>query len=281
MAFAHPKFLMHVDSTGESTPSHRSLAPSSHQLLRSPAPPPPANLYEGGAAAFNVDPGIPFLATAGPTEAGSSDGGSIKEESPREMRFVGGFVTGIKKAVRNSLRDRMRSQQAGPPLPMRAQPPQFRDSGYARSASQLYPPPPIAPSQVNVDYHASHHAPARPPSETFLGHHPHQHKHNDETTVTWNQQIFSPEVMPSPISAESEYASDYAMLPDFPPSENSLKSYIRRASKLVHDISTLPWVETERITADYYPGKRRDKASRHPAFTWGSHSDSGVSSETR
>ncbi|KIM38892.1 hypothetical protein M413DRAFT_447574 [Hebeloma cylindrosporum] len=265
---ARPGTLTHIDFDGERTPSSQRSRDRS-QTLWSPAPPPPANLYPEGAATFNVDPGVPFLATAGPTDAGSSEGGSIKEESPRDKRFVGGFVTGIKKAVRNSLR---RSQRTEPPLPMYAQPPQFRDSGYAGSTSQLDPPPPIAPPQhARSSSSPSYDSPARPPSETLIGHTTHHPKLHDQATVVGHQEIFPPESMESPVSAETVYGPDYiGMTPPHPESDTSLRSYLKRASKLVYEISALPWVAPERVTVDYYPerSKRCDEPERHPAIVW-------------
>ena len=260
---ARPGTLTHVE---QRTPSSQKSRDRS-QELRSPIPPPPANLYEGGAAAFNVDPGIPFLATAGPTEAGSSEGGSIKEESPQDKRFVGGFVTGIKRAVRNSLKRRTE-----PRLPLYAQPPQFRDSGYAGSTSQLNPPPPIAPPQhFRSSSSPSYDSPARPVTETILAHPPPNPKLHDQSTVTENHRILSPGPMDSPHSAKLEFDPGYrAKNPPPAPSETSLRSYLRRASQLVSDISTLPWVSPDRVTVDYYPErtKRRDEPQRHPAIIW-------------
>jgi len=265
---ARPGTLTHVDLADNRTPSSQRSRDRS-QPLWSPVPPPPANLYEGGAAAFNVDPGIPFLATAGPTDAGSSEGGSIKEGSLRDKPFVGGFVTGIKKAVRNSLK---RSQRVEPTLPLYAQPPQFRDSGYAGSTSQLNPPPPIVPPKdIRSSSSPSYDSPARPPSEALLGHPPHNPKIRDQTTSIEHQQIFPPELVDSPVSADIPYADSYRKrLPTRPESDTSLTSYIKRASKLVSHISTLPWVAPERVTVDYYPErtKRCDEPQRHPAIAW-------------
>jgi len=274
---ARPGSLPHVDSvTGHTTCSQRSLGPSRN--LWSPAPPAPANLHQENAAVFNADPGIP--STAGPTDAESSDGGSIKQELLQENRFVGGLVTGIKKALRNSLRDQVKTRQMEPPLPMYAQPSQFRDSGYAGSTSQLNP----RPSQNYDDFRSSsslsrtaHYSFARTPSETLLGHPPLVPKLYDETNIVAPQQIFSPEAMDSPVSAEPEYGSDYiGIAPDALENDSSLKTYIRRVSKLVHDISTLPWVATERVTVDYYPEHStwHEKLQRHPASAWPNENDS-------
>ena len=274
---ARPGSLPLVDSVaGHTTSSQRSLDPS--QNLWSPAPPAPANLHQESPAAFNVDPGL--ASRAGPTDAESSDGGSIKQDLLQEIHFVGSLVTGIKKALRNSLRDWMKTRQMEPPLPMYAQPSQFRDSGYAGSTSQLNPRPPQGYDDFrssSSSSRTSHDSFARAPSKTLLGHPPLSLKLYDETNIVTPQQIFTPEAMDSPVSAEQEYDSDYvAMAPDALESDSSLKTYIRRVSKLVYDISTLPWVATERVTVDYYPEHStwHEKPQRHPAPARSNENDS-------
>ena len=77
--------------------------------------------------------------------------------------------------------------------------------------------------------------------------------------------------MDSPVSAETVYGSDYVGMRIPPPeSDTSFRTYLKRASKLVSDISTLPWVAPDRVTVDYYPErtKRRDEPQRHPAILW-------------
>ena len=132
-------------------------------------------------------------------------------ESPQDKRFVGGFVTGITRAVRNSLK---RSQRTEPPLPQYAQPPQLRDSGYAGSTSQLNPPPPTAPPQdFRSPSSPTHESPARPPSETVLGHPPPNPKLHDQTTVITPQKISPPEPMGSPVPAELKRDRRYKKYP--------------------------------------------------------------------
>ena len=274
---ARPGSLPLVDSVaGHTTSSQRSLDPS--QNLWSPAPPAPANLHQESAAVFNVDLGL--ASRAGPTDAESSDGGSIKQDLLQETHFVGGLVTGIKKALQNSLRDRMKTRQMEPPLPMYAQPSQFRDSGYASSTSQLNPRPPQGYDGFRSSSslsRTSHYSFARPPPETLLSHPPLDPKLYGETNIVSPQKIFSPEAMDSPVSAEPKYGSDYVgMAPDALESDSSLKTYIRRVSKLVYDISTLPWVATERVTVDYYPEHStwHEKPQRHPAPARSNENDS-------
>ncbi|KAF8956471.1 hypothetical protein BDZ97DRAFT_1851689 [Flammula alnicola] len=255
-----------------SPPTH---APSFSRELKSPIPPPPANLYQGNASAFNVDPGIPFLATAGPTDGGSSHTGSVRDESPREKNFVGGFVTGIKKAVRRSLRESAKDRPAQTDI--YTQPPQFRDSGYGSSTPQLVAPPPIPPASFPGYYqrppssHRAHDSP-RAPSETLLGDHEGEKGERGDNTVVGHQEIRSPEAIMSPVSADPEFGSDYAQMeaPTPPPSDVSLNTYLQRARKFVQGVSNLPWVAKERVTADYYPERtrRRDEPKHHPAIAW-------------
>lgn len=160
-----------------------------------------------------------------------------------------------------------------PPLPMYAQSSQFRDPGYAGSISQKHPPPPQGYDNFRSSSHTSHDSFARAPSETLLGHPP---KVYDETNIVAPQQIFFPEAMDSPISAEPQYSSDYIGMAPGALEIDILKTYIRRVSKLIHDISTLPWIATERVTVDYYPehSKRCDELERHPAPAWSNENDS-------
>jgi hypothetical protein len=116
-------------SSGRPTPPHiypNAFSPSpSIQQLRSPVPPPPANLFGGNPGAFNVDPGVPFLGTAGPSDAGDSDEEFIDRfESPK--RTVGEFVTGLKKALTINRSQRRSSYQQDevypPPIMIRPTP---------------------------------------------------------------------------------------------------------------------------------------------------------------
>ncbi|KDR74610.1 hypothetical protein GALMADRAFT_157273 [Galerina marginata CBS 339.88] len=282
-----------VDSSGRPLSGHSSQQTYSAEL-KSPIPPPPANLYPPGTpSAFNVDPGVPFAATQGPTDAGS-DNGSVRDEPQEEKRFVGGLVTGIKKVVRNSLRAASRSQyqqqqqyqpqqQPGWNQSIYAQPPEFRDSGYAASSSQLAPAPlgpapgVLSPIQdVQSPPPSSHrvetiYSSPRPPSETLIGHA--EPKFGRQRTPSLApQEIIPPEIM-SPVSASLEPGSDYgAMNATPPPSEASLRTYFKRVKKIAKDVHDLPWVAKERVTTDYYPERtRRRDEPKHPAIAWRSH----------
>jgi len=111
---------------------------------------------------------------------------------------------------------------------------------------------------------------ARPLSETLVGHSTNNPKLHDQTTVIGHQQIFHPEPMESPVSAETVYGPDYiGMTPPHSESDTSLRSYLKQSSRLIHGISMLPWVVPDRVTVDYpQRSKRRTETERHPVVVW-------------
>ncbi|KAF5325525.1 hypothetical protein D9619_009533 [Psilocybe cf. subviscida] len=129
------RYSTRTRNTHYSTPSHNQNqngheASIDRNRLLSPVPPPPANLHSPQTVgAFNADPGVPFLATAGPTEDGSDDGqgdrgyddaDAYRSDVPASMRpgpgprnLVGGLVSGIKNVVRKSTRRRREENTSG------------------------------------------------------------------------------------------------------------------------------------------------------------------------
>ncbi|KAF9559116.1 hypothetical protein CPC08DRAFT_724122 [Agrocybe pediades] len=295
----HAPTTPRVDYPGDAGP--QTTPPISH--LRSPIPPPPSNLFQGNATAFNVDPGVPFLATAG----GSSDGGGGRSQagSPdkekatptSDRRFVGGIVTGLKKVVRRSLRERPPRPKAG-----QSEPP-LRDSGYE---------PEYGNDNQSYTSHASSRKSSRSasiPSVTLVGHMqegydteedykkaqmqyipedyerygygefpvPEAAMHYAQQQVPveqqqQHQQLVSPEILRSPISADVAYGPDYARMdpPTPPPSNASIGTYLKRVQHFVETVNNLPWVGKERVTVDYFPEKKQRKLEpkRHPAIVW-------------
>ncbi|KAF8800114.1 hypothetical protein BYT27DRAFT_7263262 [Phlegmacium glaucopus] len=270
-----PRFLSESParqpSSGKSTPAHISRpgqplspapAPSSSQLL-SPVPPPPANLFAGNAAAFNVDPGIPFLATVGPSDAGNSDKGSINQnESPK--RFVGGFVTGLKKALttKGSRRQSSKYQQAGEEI--HSLPTMIRDSGYAAS-SRLEEPPANQPPLTTFPPSAP---PSYPPATSEQPFH-----YNAPPVAPYDDIQSLDSIDISAIKARVGYGPDYAKMdrPTPPQSDISFNTYMTRFQNFVHDLAALPWISNERVTVDYYPAaseRRGKRLSHRPAIVW-------------
>lgn len=276
-----PRFLsespVHQLSSGKSTPpphiSPDSFSPSpSIQQLRSPVPPPPANLIGGNPDAFNVDPGVPFLATVGPSDAGDSDKGSINEfESPK--RTVGNFVTGLKKAltVKRSRRKSSKDQQEEiyPPLMM------VRDSGYATSDRlEATQPPPLTTF-----------SPSPPPTRDL----PLATSNDYQTTNDHGHDAPSFDSLASAVTALVGYGPDYIKMdrPTPPQSDVSFNTYMVRFQNFVHELAGLPWMANDRVTVDYYPSatERIHKRFPHrPFITWRSkdynYADYHLDSET-
>ncbi|KAF9522336.1 hypothetical protein CPB83DRAFT_840565 [Crepidotus variabilis] len=291
-------------SYSESSGGRRS-PPRFHENLRSPIPPPPANLHSGAPTTFNVDPGVPFLATEGPStesERGSLD--SRDENSPLPKKFVGGFVTGLRK-IRRSLRESSRDYRQQPledlypdgpfgtaphmPVPQpaphvaNAPPPlRLRDSGYASEPSPLDPLPPERKTST-TEAHVSHdhqHDIVQPSSGPI----PHRLRPRKAVTVGPNHEykpasayyplaqntIPTPPLQAtSPMSATLEYGSDYRYMDVPDKSDMSIGSYVRRIQGFIHDISSLPLTSKGRVTYDYYPEiELRDERHRKPAIQW-------------
>ena len=265
---------VHISHPGQPLPSHASSQPPAPQL-RSPIPPPPANLYGENASAFNVDPGIPFLGAVGGIEAGNLDKRPINgNESPNR---VGGIVSGLKKAltIKDSRRDSSGYPQAGEDIYSR--PILVRDSGYAASNSIQQP---LLPA--NQPPHFTTFSPPPPLSQDSL---PvtSQPPPNDYQAMVNNYQNSSPDAalhdppsldsMVSAYTAHVGYAPGYARMdrPTPPQSDVSFNTYITRIKDFVHDIIALPWIANDRVTVDYYPSgtQRHEKRLPHrPAIVW-------------
>ena len=280
-----PRFLsespIHQLSSGKPTPPHISpnvFSPSpSVQQLHSPVPPPPANLFGGKPGAFNVDPGVPFLGTAGPSDAGDSDKGSINEfESPK--RTVGGFVTGLKKAVKRSLRKSSKYQQEEFYPPLYPPPIMVRDSGYATSDRLEEPiatqPPPLTTF-----------SPSPPPTRNL----PLARSNEYQTTNDHGHDPPSIDSLVSAVTALVGYGPDYIKMdrPTPPQSDVSFNTYMVRFQNFVHELASLPWMANDRVTVDYYPSaaERVHKRFPHrPFITWHSkdynYADYHLDSET-
>jgi hypothetical protein len=264
----------HISRPGQSLPPHNAFSPSpSIRQLHSPVPPPPANLFGGNPDAFNVDPGVPFLATAGPSDADNSDKGSITEfESPK--RSVGGFVTGLKKAltIKGSRRRSSRYQQEE----MYPPPMLIRDSGYATSDQ-------LEPSLSNQQPPLTTLSPAPPPSSQDLplgvaseppfNYYPATNVHQNDASTAASLAPPSLDSMASAVTALVGYGPDYIKMdrPTPPQSDVSFNTYMARFQNFLHDLAALPWMASERVTVDYYPtaNERPNKPLPHrPLIIW-------------
>lgn len=225
------------------SPYRPPYTPPSIDREPSPARPVPENLHQFDSDTFNVDPDAPFLASAGTVSRSPP-------HSPSHRKFVGGLVSNLKKAIPHG---RRRSQSVeGQDTIIEDGP---RDSGYG-STSRLPAPPMTSHPEMNTPSSAS---------ITLQGHPTYEGKRLPENeTIPASQNILnSPGSIQSPQYVDPEYGSDYARMS--PPSSNaSFRAYMNRVQKFFRNINELPWVATERVTVDYYPGrvKRSNRISR-------------------
>lgn len=246
--------------------SRYPLPPRSH----TPRVPIPDNLYRLNNDAFNVDPNVPYLEARG-------ENTHEHQVSPTGRNFVGGFVGGVKRAFRGNRPNRSESSspEEGPgivivttnperlapsPSQLEHQMPhaQFHPTTTSTHVSQApmhpqTPPPPQGPPSVAST--------SRKSDSTVDGH----------ATAINHGPLIDPLPIGSPVSVEPQLASDYAKMPSPtpPPSTASLGSYISRVGRFFKDLNNLPWVASERVTIDYYPGygqraaRRRSVARAH------------------
>ena len=238
-----------VSSNGQhsqATSSTRSSAPYS---------PTPRPINFRGVNAFNIDPTAPFFASNPPTP---------DHEIPHQRGET--YVGGPRKFRRDS--ERSGHPEEGVPYGYE----RFRDSGYdssSRIARQTQPPP--LPMNVNPPANSSDHAPSQ------------LHIHEQETEQFDQDdnapgidlyELQSPDSIPTPVSAEMEYAPGFMRMEPHtpPPSDTSLNTYFNRFRQFVDKVKSLPWVATERVTYDYYPGasspRLHRQLRRHPAISW-------------
>lgn len=268
----------------------------------SPLPPAPENLHDLDSDAFNVDPNMPYLASA--SRAGGASQPYIDGSRPPqtysppeqvqhdERRFVGGFFTGLKRAVKvayesqkrgQSQRQRHRTMSTSTGAsrvvdpgfkPTLAPPP---PGSYYQGSPPPPPPPPQSqsgPSQAKY-YHDD--TPKIPPDDPELQRyaqdasvrggygygygsgHGHETEETGETTVV-NHELLPPAPgVDLPMLFEPLPGSDYAKMdsPPGPPSGVSFRTYMSRIQQFLRAVNELPWVAEERVTVDYVPGQSR------------------------
>ncbi|KAF9259909.1 hypothetical protein L218DRAFT_1079664 [Marasmius fiardii PR-910] len=205
---------------------------------------------------FNLDPAAPFLAPAGEETIRDIEAQQSREREEEALegrdgnRFVGGFVFDrLKRVVRGA------SIQWG------------SGSRRAQGVSDTFTPPYAVNGRVSLP-EPSHQ---RDYSSSDTTHYP---ATTEEGTTAVDHTMPQPQyVVPPPIDIGSpEFveplpAEDYRkMKSPSPPPSLTFNSYLSRLRKLVKDINALPWVATDRITVDYYPGqtKRLEESKRRP-----------------
>ncbi|KAJ3727967.1 hypothetical protein C8R42DRAFT_656893 [Lentinula raphanica] len=266
----------------------RMMSPRSHRTHRSirsqRSPQPPAynnddtrgdvqavvagNLHRNDSP-FNLDPDAPVLGAGGESIQEAINAEEQREELRKERNhnFVGGFMVGLKRALKPTWHDRQRSD----PEAAYAQTPYTADSTYSPA------PNPAGFGQQQVYPHADHSHPSAssdsqvtPSSETIHGT---QEMIPDDGTTAIDHRampmsIATPSHYVSPIVVEPQLAPDYIKMGSRSSSstEVSLNSYMSRLAQFFQHINELPWVAENRVTVDYCPGEsnKRHARSRPP-----------------
>jgi hypothetical protein len=142
----------------------------------------------------------------------------------------------------------------------------LRDSGYASSPQRSKPEESHRPTQVTIGPLPT--SPQSSNSDTLLGdesydfptkNRPHEPVHPQRHPSLYVGPELQPELVVLPPG------DDYLVMPPPTPpaSDTSLRSYVRRIKTFVSFVKSLPWMEKERCTADYYPGTG-SHSGRHP-----------------
>ena len=228
------------------------------------AAPTPENLHRANSETFNVDPEAPYL------EARGADAQRNQLSPPTGRNFVGGFVGGMKKVFRGNRPNQSISSSEDAEgkdsegiVVVTTNPGRFARSPSPQRRIPLAQPQPMTPVRVDRFPMYSHTS----PPATQLPPEPNPRKSNStagDTTIVNHEPLPDPLPMGSPVYVDPQPGSDYAKMdsPAPPPSTASLGSYLSRVHKFFQDISNLPWVASERVTVDYYPGLGQRAARR-------------------
>jgi hypothetical protein len=224
------------------------------------ASPTPENMHRSNGDASDVDPEIPYL------EARGADA-QISQVSPTGRRF-GGFVGGMRRVFRGNRSNQSTSSpedsegKNSEGIVVVTTNPVRSPSSPQRQIPLAQPQPmtPVRVSQFPMYPHPSPPATQAPPA-------PNSRKSNStagDTTIIDHEPLPDPLPMGSPVYVDPQPGSDYAKMdsPAPPSSTASLGSYLSRVHKFFQDISNLPWVASERVTVDYYPGLGQRAARR-------------------
>ena len=234
--------------------------------LLSPIPPPPANLYPGSPTAFNVDPGVPFLATAGSSDVVDSEERSEDESSIRK-KFVDGLVSGIRNTVRRSLRRRRRDTWIEPAF--FDEDPEIRDSGYG-SEYVTAPIPASTEAQTSHEQGVRQGVPTQHYTAPYYSTYPKYPKF--EIFDNYPNDFDAVSLFSGTVSAETASipkGSDYRQMEAPLDTDDSLSAYIKRTKQFIHQISALPFTSRTRVTYDYCPERDlRDDPRRRPLVEW-------------
>ncbi|KAF5377318.1 hypothetical protein D9757_008045 [Collybiopsis confluens] len=253
--------------------SHRTRSARTHRPRRgdfdnptrdpppAPSPLPVAENLLRDDSAFNIDPAAAVLGAGGESIQAAIQAEEEWNEQRRERNFVGGFMVGLKRALKPNWNN---SQQRSDPEAGYAQAPYTADDTYSprfpeeqhAHADDSYPSAPSLDSQRS------------PSSDTMHGT---QEFPDDGTTAVDHQALPMP--VPGhyvePLEVEPSLAPDYAKMGS---SSESSDAYMSRLGKFLRQINQLPWVAESRVTVDYYPGQSkrriRPRPAHRPILSW-------------
>jgi hypothetical protein len=272
----HPQPLFPEPSL-RSPQSHRHHSQgsphSNHTQGQVAAPPTPENLHRSDGGAFNVDPDVPYL------EAQAEDARQGRV-SPANRNFIGGFFGDMKRVFRGNRRRSPSPEKGIVIITTNPERFQFTSSSPPPELHHLTPPAQPQPMTVAQDQQSFVQPHTSSPSP------PANYSSNQATVGHTTDVDPLPEpLIGSPVSVEPQPASDYAKMdsPGPPLSTASLGSYVSRVKNFFRELNNLPWVASERVTVDYYPGlgkravRRRSKifspspvpqAPHRPVVSW-------------
>jgi hypothetical protein len=233
-------------------------------------PSPIADNLHRDHSAFNIDPDAPVLGAGGESIQEAIQAEEYKVEMQKEKNFVGGFMVGLKRALKPSWNS---NGQRSDPEAAYEETPYYADD----TSLPVRNPAEMVEQQHDNEYtHAnSYRAPSSesqlsPSSETMHGT---QEFLDDGTTAVDHQQMSAGHYV-DPVLVEPQLAPDYAKMDLLSPStsDGSLNTYLSRVSRFFRYINELPWVAESRVTVDYYPGqpkrRLRPRPAHRPILSW-------------
>lgn len=190
-----------------------------------------------------------------------------------KKRFVGGFVSGLKKLPRAVLWGRKHAAEEEPPF--RTTFPQFEPTPHISSSFvQMDVPVPSEPRMPTpaLSKHSSHRSRVEGNGNAASS-----YAHGDTDSTAVHRDAGPSRIVtattPAPLDLASPNlrpTSDYDKMPTPPrtPTAPSITSYLTRVHRFLKELSNLPWVAsaTGRVAADYFPGENPRSRYLYPRY---------------
>ncbi|KAF9069217.1 hypothetical protein BDP27DRAFT_1325816 [Rhodocollybia butyracea] len=216
---------------------------------------------------YNVDPGAPMLGAGEESIEEAIRAEDERNDIRRERNFVGGFVVGLKKALKPTWTNRQRSDPEAA----------YGETPY-EEADYTAPDPAVIEDQhvyTRPEYSPRSNSSESQPSPSETMHGGTQEYLDDGTTAVDHQQMPMGTYV-SPVVVEPQLAPDYAKMGPSSPTatEASMQTYMSRVAQFFRHLNDLPWVAESRVTVDYYPGQStsrrrvRPRPAHRPVLSW-------------